>query len=138
MRSKASKRKKHLLRFLFLLSIPLVIFFCYQAWSRNQIISLENIENAAISLNGKILNENSVVTVHVNLDRFYDYEGYFIDCTLDAEVAQIELHQKFSFIHPAKELFLDVPLIGLGDYEKISEVQLVNLFKKETKTIYQK
>lgn len=131
-------KKIIMIALLCLFAVPTIGYLIVQSWESNLIVDLGNVENAAVSLNGDSLSENSIVTLHVDFNRFYDYCGYEVECSADKRIARVELYQDFSFAHPSKELFIEIPLTGLSNYDDINEIHLHHSKKKQSKTIYLK
>lgn len=134
---KNSKKRKKMIIVISLIFIPLLFILGYQLWSSSLVISPDNIKNSQIEINGEGLNSESEILVTLEVGKFREYIGYWMETGEYENVVALQFYQKYSSSAKEKEIItIPVKLEGMDDKIKEKSIEIRGFNSSDSKVIY--
>ena len=134
---KNSKKRKKIIITISLIFIPLLLILGYQLWNASLVISSDNIKNSQIELNGESLNSESEIFVTIEVGKFREYIGYWLETGENENVITLEFYQSYSLAAKEKDIItIPVKLDGIEDRIEEKTIEIKSFNSSKSKTIY--
>lgn len=134
---KSSKKRKKIIIAILLIFIPLLFILGYQLWNASLVISSDNVKSSQIELNGEVLSSESEILVTIEVGKFREYIGYWVETGENESVISLQFYQNYSLSEKEKEtITIPVKLEGLEDIIEDKTIEIRGFKSSNSKTIY--